>query len=93
MSAFKDFWSALAMPCREASRLQSEQLDHALSGAQRFGLRLHLLYCTACRRYGRHLRFLRHSIQENPDKLTGASPEKLSDAAKVRIKEKLKMQP
>ena len=90
MSALKDFWSALAMPCREATRAQSEEIDHTLPAAKRFGLRLHLLYCNACRRYGQHLRFLHDSARQHGDKLTAASPQNLSDAAKSRIKEKLR---
>ena len=90
MSAFKEFWSALAMPCTEAIRTQSEELDHTLPTARRFGLRLHLLYCAACRRYGQHLRFLREAARQHADQLTAAVPQTLSDAAKARIKEKLK---
>ena len=90
MSAFKDFWSALAMRCRDATRAQSEEIDHTLPAAKRFGLRLHLLYCNACRRYGQHLRFLHQSAREHGDKLTDAGPQNLSDVAKSRIKETLR---
>jgi hypothetical protein len=54
-----NFWNniksglaALTLDCRQASRVQSEMLDHPLPLAKRLGLRLHLLICMWCRRYG-----------------------------------------
>ena len=90
MSAFKEFWSVLAMPCNEATHQISGEMDHPLTPAKRFGLRLHLLYCDTCRHYRRHLRFLRELAREHGDTLTNAIPQNLSDAAKARIKEKLR---
>ena len=79
---------SLLMPsCREAARLQSEALDRPLAPGQRFGLRLHLLLCQWCRRYGRQIRFLRDAAHEHPDQLAAAPP--LSDAARDRIKQRL----
>src|SRR5258708_10164086 len=75
--------------CRDAARLQSEALDTKLSPSKRFGLRMHLLVCKWCRRYGRQLRFLRHAAQEHCENLTDAVPQKLSDEARERIKQRL----
>ena len=80
---------ALSPSCREASRLQSEALDHPLTLTQRIGLGIHLLLCQWCRRYGRQIRFLHHTAHEHPDQLTEAIPQRLSDDARQRIKEKL----
>ena len=51
--------AVLSPNCRQASRLQSEALDHKLPVLQRVGLRIHLLLCKWCRRYGKQIRFLR----------------------------------
>ena len=49
---------AIDMRCRQASQLISEGFDRALSRSERRRLRLHLLTCTACRRFRAHLRLL-----------------------------------
>ena len=50
---------ALSPDCKEAVRLQSDALERPLSFPQRMGLRIHLLLCKWCRRYGKHIAFLR----------------------------------
>jgi hypothetical protein len=79
----------LLLTCREAARAQSEQLDHPLPRSTRIGLRLHLLICKWCRRYGRQIEFLRHVAHEHPEKFTEADVRKLSDDARRRIKQQL----
>jgi hypothetical protein len=75
--------------CREASRLQSIALDQRLSLPKRFGLRLHLLVCKWCRRYGKQIRFLRHAAHEHSEDLTEAVPRTLSPEARERLKRSL----
>ena len=58
--------AALSPSCRQASRLQSEALDFNLPFLQRVGLRIHLLLCKWCRRYGEQIRFLREAAQFVP---------------------------
>jgi hypothetical protein len=79
----------LSLNCREASRAQSEQLDHPLPPATRIGLWLHLLICKWCRRYGRQIRFLRHAAHEHSSEMTDAAPQQLSVEARDRIKQRL----
>jgi hypothetical protein len=88
-AALKAGLRSLSPTCRDASRFQSETLDHQLPPAKRTGLWLHLLICKWCRRYGRQIRFLRHAAQANPDELTEADPQKLSGEARERIKQRL----
>lgn len=76
--------------CREASRLQSEALDHALTPLQRFGLRVHLILCKWCRRYGKQIRFLRRAAHEHPDQVAEASPSTLSPESRERLKRALR---
>lgn len=89
----KQALKALTPSCREAARLQSQQMDLSLGLAQRIGLRIHLLLCKWCRRYGIHIRFLRaasrQSAEEQEKNLPGMPTEtrnriqrKLSEARK-----------
>ena len=80
--------AALSPNCRQASRLQSEALDHRLPFPQRVGLRIHLLLCKWCRRHGKQIRFLRDAAHEHPDALPDA--QKLPDAARERMKQRLR---
>ena len=80
----------LSPTCRDASRLQSEALDGRLTMTQRWGLRLHLLLCKWCRRYGRQISFLRQAAHEHPDELTEASGKPLTAESRERIKRRLR---
>jgi hypothetical protein len=79
----------LSPSCREAVRAQSEALDHPLPPAKRFGLWMHLLICKWCRRYGKQIRFLREAAQAHPEQFAEAERQKLSPAARERIKQRL----
>jgi hypothetical protein len=74
--------------CRQATRLQSQALDRKLNVSQSVGLRIHLLLCKWCRRYGAHLRFLREARKRtSPDHelpVAGMPPE-----VRERIRRKL----
>lgn len=90
IARLKSGLSLLSPTCREASRWQSEALDHRLPPLRRAGLWLHVLICQWCRRYGRQVRFLRQAAHEHPEEFTEAADQKLSGAARERIKEKLR---
>jgi hypothetical protein len=79
----------LSPGCKTAARLQSEALDRKLPLRQRFGLRVHLLLCKWCRRYGKQIIFLRKAAHEHPDEMAEPVPQKLSDEARERIKQRL----
>ncbi len=72
--------------------MQSDALDQSLSPAKRMGLRLHVLICKWCRRYGEQIRFLSEAARKHPDELAAAVPQKLSDEARDRIKRRLRAQ-
>src|SRR6266851_6203607 len=80
----------LSPACKTATRLQSEALDRKLRLRQRFGLRVHLLLCKWCRRYGKQIAFLRNASHEHPDEMAEPVPQKLSDQARERIKQRLR---
>jgi hypothetical protein len=82
--------AVLSPNCQQVSRLQSENLDHKLPILQRAGLRIHLVLCKWCRRYGKQIRFLRNAAREHPDDLVEPSRRKLPDTARERIKQTLR---
>lgn len=47
------------MNCRETTRLISEAQDRRLGLGERLQLRVHLLYCGGCRRFGTQMDVLR----------------------------------
>jgi hypothetical protein len=89
LKTFKSGWAILSMDCRQATRVQSEQLDRPLPRTTRFGLGLHLLYCKWCRRYGKQVNFLHEASHEHQEKLAEISPKGLSDEARERMKRRL----
>jgi len=90
MKWFTTLAKALSPNCKQASRLQSEALDHRLPLFQRFGLRIHLLVCKWCRRYGEQLKFLRNAAHDHPDELIKPADQNLSASARDRIKQRLR---
>jgi len=76
--------------CKEAARLQSDALDRSLPFRERFGLRLHLLICKWCRRYGRQIAFLRTAARSHHEDAQTAPAQGLSREARQRIKERLR---
>ena len=84
------FLNAIIPNCQQAARFQSEAMDRKLSFVKRVGLRLHLLMCSLCRRYGKQIRYLHSTAQDHQDHLIDASPQTLSIEARERIKKKLK---
>jgi hypothetical protein len=55
-------WRILNLPCDEIAILISASFDHEQSRLERIAWRSHLLYCSACRRFRRHVLFLRKAL-------------------------------
>jgi len=53
-----------ALTCRDVTRLLSQGEDRALSFGERLELRVHLLVCRACSRFGRQMRLLRRAMRK-----------------------------
>ena len=80
----------LSPNCREATRLQSEALDHPLGLGQRIGLRIHLFLCKWCRRYGKQIGFLRSAAHRHEGHEQCLPPQSLATEARERIKQRLR---
>lgn len=79
----------LSPSCREAARLQSEALDHQLRFSQKAGLRLHLVLCKWCRRYGRQIRFLSTAAHRYDEHEQNLPMQPMRPEAAERIKRRL----
>src|SRR5262249_7826548 len=66
--------------CRHASRLLSNRLDRPLSWFESLILRVHLLLCASCRRFGRASEWLHRILTSLP------SDVRLPSAARERIR-------
>jgi hypothetical protein len=51
------------LSCKEATELMSQEQDRRLSLAERIGLRLHVLICSACNNYRHQMSFLRQACR------------------------------
>jgi hypothetical protein len=48
--------------CKEVHRLASEKFDRELSVRERWRLRVHLLYCVACRNFDDQMQLIRRAM-------------------------------
>jgi predicted anti-sigma-YlaC factor YlaD len=76
------------LTCRESARLLSDDLDRTLSRAERLALRIHLVLCRQCRRFGRNLALLRDLLDRVTEKcLSGeGSAPTLTSEERARIR-------
>lgn len=78
------------LTCKEAAARVSQSMDRELSLGERFGLRLHLLICTACTRFQRQAEFLRRAARAYARAgIEGTEPLRLSATARTRIQSTL----
>jgi hypothetical protein len=75
--------------CRDVSELQARAFTAPLPFSKRLGLRLHLLVCGWCRRYGRQISFLREAVEARPEKIETNAPHSLPKDARARLKKSL----
>jgi len=77
------------MNCKHATKLLSEAQERQLSKSETFGLRFHVLICTACRRFNKQLQFLRTLLTQSSPKILAAvyaSDASLSPVRRQKIK-------
>lgn len=55
-------WRMLNLPCDRISELVSRSLDERLGRVERLAYQSHMVYCSACRRYRRHLLVIREAM-------------------------------
>lgn len=73
------------LSCKDVTHLVSQSQDRRLSGLERWSVRVHLLYCLGCRRFARHVEFLRQAMR----RLVRERGLTLSASARERIRLKL----
>lgn len=88
------FWLARRLPdCKTITPTLGESLDRRLSAREKIEMRLHLFTCQACARYIEQVKFLREAVhlrEEKLEEIERASSMRLSDEAKLRLKNALK---
>ena len=75
---------AVFVSCRRATELLSKLQDVPLNARERLALRLHLLICGWCRRYGQQIALVRASLLRDAATLETRGP-RLSAEARERI--------
>jgi hypothetical protein len=80
----------LSLSCKAAARLQSEALDHKLTLRQQLGLRIHLVLCRWCSRYGKQIALIHEAARSRSDEMEKSVPQQLSDEARERIRKQLR---
>ncbi len=92
MATLREMCRLLNAHCDQMSALMSRAHDDTLPRCERWAVRLHLLYCSACRRYRRQLQFItqvtRRLAAGTGEDIT-APPRELSPDARERIKRSL----
>jgi hypothetical protein len=73
--------------CKDVSQMVSDTMEQGLPLRERLGLHLHLWLCLACRRYVRHLRFLRRASRKAAAELPAKKT--LGEDARERIAKRL----
>lgn len=76
--------TAVFVSCRRATELLSKRHDAPLTRRERIALRLHLLICGWCRRYGQQIALVRASLLRDTATLDTRGP-RLSAEARERI--------
>jgi hypothetical protein len=59
------------LTCKEASRLNSEELDRKLGVGEWLTLRMHLAVCRGCSRVNAQFQFLRRAVSQLRDSPSG----------------------
>ncbi len=73
------------LSCKQVSELVSQSLDRSLTMRERMSVRLHLLMCAACARFGRQLAFIQATIKKFISDTEQNEAQKLSPNAKERM--------
>jgi hypothetical protein len=76
--------------CKEASQLQSDGFERALTVMERIRLRMHFLICDTCRNYSDNLKLLNNVFQGIRKQQKVDENTSLPDSDRERIREVLK---
>jgi hypothetical protein len=80
--------------CRKATELISRRMDQPLPGLAAFSLHVHLLTCSSCKRFERHLGWIRRWVRRLQGDLDQAviddMTRTLSPEARLRIRESIR---
>lgn len=84
MARILEIWRLLNAPCEDMTRLTSKAMDATLPFWERFAVKLHLLYCRACRRYKEHLLLLREAMRRAGEQAAAGDDSSATFSAEAR---------
>ncbi len=82
----------MTMKCDDVVQFVSQSHDRDMTRGERFALRSHFLYCTACRRYRKQITSLRQALRlhvKQVQHLKPGGPLALPPEARARISQAL----
>ena len=89
LAALKDWMAKKLADCRDITPTIGESIDRKISLWDRWRVRLHLFTCDRCRRYLKHVRFLRHTLRQHGEKI--ADPEQFAGTElRCELKDRMK---
>ena len=77
------------LTCKEVTQKVSQSLDRQLTLRERLSVRMHLLFCYACRRFVKQLSLLTTAVQGAISRDRLHDDGKLADTARQRIRQRL----
>jgi len=80
------------LSCKQASQLLSQSLDSKLSRSELVALRLHLMLCSMCRRFGRQVTGIQSALRRFRRQVEQDETVTLSTEARQRIARALESQ-
>ncbi len=78
--------SGVVPVCKDITRTLSQSMDRTLPLGTRIKMRFHMLFCVYCRRYEKHLKYIRVAVRGLADHANEISSAKLPADAKARMK-------
>ncbi len=75
--------------CKEATHLSLQKEERALSIKETFQLRLHLMYCDACKQFIKQSAIINKAMLQIKDAILQHPPQKLSQEVKDNIQQQL----
>lgn len=75
--------------CKGATQLALQKEERKLTFKEQLELKLHLMYCDACKQFIHQSAIINKAMQQAKDVLMKHPPQKLSEASKANIQQQL----
>lgn len=75
--------------CKEATLLALQKEERKLTFKEQLKLKMHLMYCDACKQFIHQSAIINKAMQQAKDALMKHPPQKLSEASKAKIQQQI----